>query len=151
MRSGPCRCAGSQQDGLELRDGRRIERGIETPVARLLQAVGDAVVDEHRTTDVADGGRAQRAARLITNSIVGRAADEPIVFLEFVGEREDLGSADPVIGDPLYRYGPPRLLRHGDDALQLGPLIGLGDLIALHRAGEAALRAETEPLERHIA
>jgi hypothetical protein len=80
MRSGPCRCAGSQQDGLELRDGQRIELRIETPVARLLQAGGDAVVDEHRTTDVADGGRAQRAARLITNAIVGRAAGEPIAF-----------------------------------------------------------------------
>ena len=91
------------------------------------------------------------AARLIMNAIVGRAADEPIVFPEFVASVKISRGADPVIGDPLYRYGPPHLLRHGDDALQLGPLIGLGDLIALHRAGEAALRAETEPLERHIA
>jgi hypothetical protein len=44
----------------------------------------------------------------------------------------------------------PDLLTHLDDSLQLSPLIRFGDPIALRRAREAALRADTQAFDGHI-
>ena len=45
----------------------------------------------------------------------------------------------------------PNLLRRLDDEAELAPFVIDGEAVALHGAGETALRAEGEPLERHDA
>ena len=44
----------------------------------------------------------------------------------------------------------PGLVGHVDDQAQLGPLLVLGERVALDGAGEAALRAEAQLLERDV-
>ena len=54
------------------------------------------------------------------------------------GSTSDAGSSRP---DSRGRF---------DDVGQLRPLLVLGQRVALDRAGEAALRAEAQPVERHV-
>src|SRR6185312_7921375 len=46
--------------------------------------------------------------------------------------------------------GTPHLARYFDDELQLGDLVGDGEIVAFEHAGKAALRRERKLLERTI-
>src|SRR5689334_15023859 len=54
------------------------------------------------------------------------------------------------IDTPTFISVPPHVVRHFDDALELAPLLVLGERVAMVRAGEAALRRQAQPLQRHV-
>src|SRR3954447_7599671 len=48
------------------------------------------------------------------------------------------------------RWSAPDVAGDGDDEVELGALLVGGQVVALDRGGEAALRGEAELLERHV-
>ena len=77
-----------------------------------------------------------------------RAADPPTAGLRLdeTGLRLDENSLVAGPGLPI----PPDFARHLENPCHLGPLIRLCKLIALNRAGESALRAQAQTIERHV-
>src|SRR5881409_2232365 len=51
---------------------------------------------------------------------------------------------------PTFMSLSPHVARDLDDALELAPLLVLGQRVAVVRAGEAALRRQPQALERHV-
>ena len=60
--------------------GEGIEVAVETAIAGPLERGGHRIVDERRAADLADRRREQRAARLVAQAVVGRAADGEVAL-----------------------------------------------------------------------
>jgi hypothetical protein len=85
---GPGRGPGGQQEVARPGDRQAVELGVGAAVAASFQRHADAVVHEYRLPDLADRRSEQRAARLVTDPIVGGAADRAVALLEGAGKRE---------------------------------------------------------------
>ena len=88
MAPDPVGAGRAQQDPPHLSNGQIGNRGERPGIQRAVERIAHAIVDEGAGDDLAQPQGGDRSPRLGADGRIVGPADEPIAFLEFVGEDE---------------------------------------------------------------